>query len=223
MMLIPPCSHQHCSLSSIFKCLKYAATFWASYPPHSDPTALLLLADRLYRPQRYSEIIKEASFKQILFMPWRCNWFVSTVISLYIFFLLKEKEYGEGKKRRAKFDPRETFTKKRMHNKALESDSQGTFYLHYFVLFFLDLFTFILLFIHLRFFLSFINTDWSNADNSSRSLNRTRPRCWGLRSDRVFSSMFLWQPGRCHLCCVEMYPYFSYSFLSSLIVHACLF
>ena len=112
--------------------------------------------------ERYSGIIEEASSRFSSCHGNGTDLYLQWSLYIYIFFLLKEKE-GEGKKRRAKFDTCETCKKKRMYNKAFENESQGSFSLHYFVLFFLDLIwfdlicsLFVLFFIiHFRFFLSF--------------------------------------------------------------------
>ena len=76
----------------------------------------------------------------------------------------------------------------------------------------------------LSFFLSqtLIDLMQITSDQFSRSLNRTS-RGLGDPIESSHHQCSFWQPGRCHLCSVEMYPYFSCSFLSSLFLPACLF
>ena len=59
----------------------------SSHPPHSHHLLLLSFLLIVFTGRREVQWDHWGSFKQILFMPWKWNWFVSTVISLYVYIL----------------------------------------------------------------------------------------------------------------------------------------
>ena len=195
--------HQHCSLSSIFKCLKVCTLHLLGLSLSSfSPPAPLLLADRLHRPQRGTVgSLRKLQADSFHAMENGTDLYLQS--SLYNFLLtVRERERVGG---------------------------GGEISLHYCCPFLSWCDSFTVCFVVYSFsFLSLTNTDWSNADNFESILSLPEPHephCWGL-GDPIESSHHrcsIWQPGRCHLCSVEIYPYFSCSFLSSLILPSCLF